>query len=76
MFTDGVTEAANRKGELFGEDRILAEASASVRGSSASTVSVLMEAVTRFSQGVPQADDITILTMRYAGPLTTERGKK
>ncbi len=75
MFTDGVTEAANRKGELFGEDRLLEEASASVHRSPASTASLLMEALARFSRSAPQADDITIFAVRYAGPLAEESGK-
>jgi sigma-B regulation protein RsbU (phosphoserine phosphatase) len=69
MFTDGVTEAANPKGELFGDERLLQEVSAAADPSPASMVTAVREAVGRFSEGAPQADDITILAVRYMGPL-------
>lgn len=72
MFTDGVTEAVNRGGELFGDERLLKEVSAAADPSPASRVAAVRNALARFSEGAPQADDITILAVRYAGPLQSE----
>lgn len=67
LFTDGVTEAFNDKEELFSDDRL--EALLKERGS-ISIVDVVkdtFEAVNEFSKGVPQSDDITILSLAYHG---------
>lgn len=62
LYTDGVTEAMDKKGELFGDDRL----DATLR----TTPSLLPDAVClhvkmavmAFSEGTPQSDDITVLT--------------
>ncbi len=65
--SDGVTEARDVKGEEFGRDRML-EALVSCHGLKAETVlERLLTAVSRFSAGAPQADDITVLALRYHG---------
>ena len=65
--SDGVTEARDVKGEEFGRDRLL-EAVASCHGQKADAVlERLLSAVSRFSAGAPQADDITVLALRYHG---------
>jgi len=65
--SDGVTEARNRAGDEFGRDR-LAEA---MRGchdvQPEFALEHLLETVRQFSQGAPQADDITVLILRYCG---------
>ncbi len=66
QYTDGVTEARNRAGEFFGEERLL-ETVASARGKSAEgIVKHVVTAVSEYSEGVPQADDLTVLAF---GPL-------
>jgi sigma-B regulation protein RsbU (phosphoserine phosphatase) len=65
--SDGVTEARDVKGEEFGRDRML-EAVVSCHGQKADAVlERLLSAVARFSAGAPQADDITVLALRYHG---------
>ena len=65
--SDGVTEARDIKGEEFGRDRLL-EAVVSCHGQKADEVlERLLSAVARFSAGAPQADDITVLALRYHG---------
>ncbi len=64
LYSDGVTEAANPTDVDFGEDR-LGELVASMRGRPASeVVAAVQTAVANFSEGAPQADDITVVVMR------------
>jgi len=66
LYTDGVTEAIDKNGEFFSEERLerfLAE-NASTKTPEQLVVD-LHAAVQRFSKGVPQADDVTVLSLRY-----------
>ncbi|MBR0658675.1 PP2C family protein-serine/threonine phosphatase [Neoroseomonas oryzicola] len=65
LYTDGVTEAVDPAGNLFGEER-LAATLASHRGLDCQDLlaAVVSEAVT-FASSAPQADDITCLALRY-----------
>jgi phosphoserine phosphatase RsbU/P len=67
LYTDGVTEAVNAAEEFYGEERLepfLAErAAAPVE----QLVSELHGAVQGFAAGMPQADDITVVALRYLG---------
>lgn len=68
MYTDGVTEARNRDGEFFMEDRVcelLDDLPLSV--SAQDIVGLLENRVKNFTQQMPQSDDITIMAMRYRG---------
>lgn len=58
FYTDGVTEAMNAAGELFGNDRLL-----SSFNTSAPPLEALHEAVRAHAAGHPQSDDITIVTI-------------
>lgn len=58
FYTDGVTEAMNSAGELFGNDRLLA----SFRGDRPPLDAVL-DAVRAHAAGHPQSDDITIVAI-------------
>lgn len=67
VYSDGVTEATNVDGEEFGRDRV---AQATARGHGMKPEAMLeqlLDAVRKFSQAAPQADDITILILRYRG---------
>jgi len=65
MYTDGVTEAFSKTGEMYEEDR-LKQTTVSLQ---AFPVKDLTEGITSsvssFSAGMPQSDDITILSVRY-----------
>jgi sigma-B regulation protein RsbU (phosphoserine phosphatase) len=68
--SDGVTEARSATGEEFGRERM----SAAVAGCHGLTAEVVLErlmaAVRLFSAGAPQADDITVVVLRYRGETT------
>ncbi len=63
LYTDGVTEAVNRKLELYGEARLLEEVGKlSVTQSARDSVDAVVSSVEQFANGAEQADDITILS--------------
>ncbi len=64
VYTDGVTEAVSADKALFGEERLL---SCSVPGNCEQTASSIKSAISAFSSGCEQSDDITIVTMRFTG---------
>jgi sigma-B regulation protein RsbU (phosphoserine phosphatase) len=67
LFTDGITEALNPEDEQFGVDR-LAELVARHAGSRVKELeSCILQAVEDFSGGADQADDSTLLVVRYQG---------
>ncbi len=67
FYTDGVTEADNKRRELFGKDRLKAVLDQSKAVSVVDRIGEVMKAVKTFAGGAPQADDITILGIRYLG---------
>ncbi len=70
LYTDGVTEAADTKNELFGEERLAAalKAAKTTSNSPSAINSVVRMVLSAFVEGTPQADDITLLTVRYLAP--------
>jgi sigma-B regulation protein RsbU (phosphoserine phosphatase) len=68
LYTDGVTEAVNRGNEFFGDDRLEDYLSRQASGSAQALVDGLQETVKTFAKGKPQADDITVLVLRFGGP--------
>ena len=67
MYTDGVTEAHNSAREEFGDARLI-EILKSNRTESAQTIiDKIVQAVSDFSEGSHQHDDITIVTFKYVG---------
>ncbi|BFU91386.1 MAG: Anti-sigma factor antagonist [Nitrospira sp.] len=67
LYTDGVTEADNRRRELFGKVRLKAVLDQSRAVSVVERIGDVMKAVKTFAGDAPQADDITILGIRYLG---------
>jgi serine phosphatase RsbU (regulator of sigma subunit) len=67
LYTDGVTEAFNNKEELFGEDRLKKALDGFVDKNIADLPTGLRKCVDDFAGEVPQADDITIVGLRYLG---------
>jgi len=67
FYTDGVTEADNVRRELFGNDRLKAVLDQSQAISVVERIGEVMDAVKAFADGAPQADDITMLGLRYHG---------
>jgi len=64
MYTDGVTEACNAAGELFGEPRLEALLSEAGRLDPEALTARIVEAVRVFEDGSPQTDDVTTLVVR------------
>jgi sigma-B regulation protein RsbU (phosphoserine phosphatase) len=67
LYTDGITEAIDDQNEFFGEQRLESFLAAHASNSAQSLVMDLHEAVKAFATGKPQADDITVLALKYAG---------
>jgi serine phosphatase RsbU (regulator of sigma subunit) len=60
IYTDGITEAANRNEEEFGEERLLSVLSNSKGSSASGLVNTILQAVDQFSPG-EQGDDLTLI---------------
>ena len=68
LYTDGVTEAVNKNGELFGEERLLQALNDAQDGSAKDLCQAVKAAVQAFSDGTDQFDDITMLAFAYRCP--------
>lgn len=68
LFTDGVTEAIDIDGELYGEARLEAFLATGAKDWSMSEICrEALHSIRVFERGAPQADDITCLALRYLG---------
>lgn len=68
LFTDGVTEAIDIDGELYGEARLEAFLATGAKDWSMSEICrETLQSIRVFERGAPQADDITCLALRYLG---------
>ncbi|MFZ5453874.1 MAG: SpoIIE family protein phosphatase [Thermodesulfobacteriota bacterium] len=67
LYTDGVTEASNREEELFSEERLLQSLQDLPGASSRATIQAVKARIDEFVAGAPQADDITMLMIRFQG---------
>jgi serine phosphatase RsbU (regulator of sigma subunit) len=64
LYTDGVTEACNRDGDLFRVQRLLNIAQQFALASPKELMLAVIDGVQNFSAGTVQADDITCLVIR------------
>ena len=62
--TDGVTEARDKTGDFFGDERLEAYLTARTSESVEDLVSGLHAEVKSFEAGAPRADDVTVLALR------------
>jgi serine phosphatase RsbU (regulator of sigma subunit) len=73
VYSDGVTDAEDERGEQFGEDRLLE----CLRGPSLRSAEAirdrLLDAVRAFTGVRPPADDITVMVVCYLGPPRANR---
>lgn len=67
LYTDGVTEALDVRNTLFGEDRLIETISAVVDPNPKILCTVVRAAVSAFAGSAPQADDITVMALRFTG---------
>ena len=64
VFSDGVTEAVNRAGDEFGDDRLAACLVGSREGGAASALAAVQKAVSAFAGAEPPRDDMTVMVLR------------
>lgn len=65
LFTDGIVEATNTQKELFGFERLREVVTRCARESTEVVMKTILNAVEQFSLGAGQADDLTLLIVRY-----------
>src|ERR1700739_2445061 len=76
FFSDGILDARNRKGELFGRGRVEKIISECPEPSAACVVDSLFKAAAEFSAGVETFDDQTVVAIRVrAGSHSTSKKK-
>jgi serine phosphatase RsbU (regulator of sigma subunit) len=69
VFSDGVTEAMNPAGELYGAGRLEAALQRNRNAESpAAVVDAIKADVSRFAENAEVADDLTLLVLRWNGP--------
>lgn len=69
LFTDGVTEANAPDMSMFEEERLETALAALTQAAPHAAVAAILAAVQTFANGAEQADDITVLALRFLGPI-------
>jgi serine phosphatase RsbU (regulator of sigma subunit) len=64
IYSDGVSEAVNPQGEEFGAPRLHSVVGLNIERSAAGIRDRIESALTKFSQGTPAADDITLVIVK------------
>lgn len=67
-FTDGISEALDTRGELFGLERLVATLAAVGRAGATALADATVAAVRAFALDAPQSDDLTVLALTYREP--------
>jgi serine phosphatase RsbU (regulator of sigma subunit) len=65
IYTDGVSDAENKRGEFFENRRVLDTVRANAGASCNDLLTALMAAVEKFTQGAEQSDDVTAVVLEY-----------
>ena len=68
VYSDGVTEATNAAHDLFGDERLKAVLQRCTGGRPQEVCDKVVAAVQEFAAGAPQADDLTLMVLRF-GPV-------
>ena len=71
LYTDGVTEAMNPENKLFTEARLLEIISTKGGGDLKELLYAVKLGIDEFASGAEQADDITMLSLRYKGTVSS-----
>ena len=66
-YTDGVTEARNKKGDFYGEERLNSLFNSRDFTCVIEMHHALRDDMAKFTDGAEQSDDITMLTLQYRG---------
>ena len=67
LYTDGVNEAMNAKQELFTEERLAGLLAKNAWSTSDGAVKIVLDDVWKFQGAADQADDVTVVALRYLG---------
>ena len=67
VYTDGVAEASDPEGRLFGTDRILEALNENPDATPQDALATMMDRIDDFAADAEQFDDITMLCFRYSG---------
>jgi serine phosphatase RsbU (regulator of sigma subunit) len=67
LVTDGLTEAQDRDGAIYGRQQVLVEAARN-GGSASEMCEGLRDAVRAFEGGIEPTDDLTVMVLHYLGP--------
>jgi len=67
LYTDGVTEARNAAGEMFGDERLRRAATGAMHLPAEILDGAIRDAVDAFATDVEPFDDLTLLALRYRG---------
>ena len=69
FYTDGITEAMDQSGELFGNDRLkdFLNTPEVIHSDPYNLIRIVKEEIDKFANNAPQADDITMLAFQYKG---------
>jgi sigma-B regulation protein RsbU (phosphoserine phosphatase) len=66
LYSDGITESTNYSDELYGDDRLLAVISNLKNNAEPQeTINSIFDSVVEFENGTEQADDITLMAVKY-----------
>jgi len=63
LYTDGVTEAENAQGEMFGFERLLQSSAQMTTATAQLAHEAILRALKSFTSGAPQGDDITLVVL-------------
>ena len=75
IYTDGIDEAFNPQGSMFGNERVLTTLEESGQLAPGEAGSAFVNAVDDFAGEAPQSDDITLMMLDYGGDGTTETAR-
>ncbi|HIE05756.1 MAG TPA: HAMP domain-containing protein [bacterium (Candidatus Stahlbacteria)] len=64
LYTDGVIDAKDKRGERFGEDRFYTILKKNPAITAPGFRDLLVESIDKFTEGLPQEDDITMVAIR------------
>ncbi|MDR0968639.1 MAG: SpoIIE family protein phosphatase [Holosporaceae bacterium] len=65
LYTDGVTEAANKEGDEYDKERFLEVLKKNSTAIPKALTEALIASIREFTKGTPQSDDITTLCLKY-----------
>jgi sigma-B regulation protein RsbU (phosphoserine phosphatase) len=71
LYTDGITEAENAKGEFYGKDRLKAFLDANSGLPPREMIDRFRDDIAAFTNGAEQSDDITMMALRIGGPVAS-----